>query len=85
MLLACVLNFGGSWEDHLHLVEFTYNNRYQASIGMTPFEALYSRPCKSPICWTDIGKAVPAKSDWVRDTTEKIVMIKKRLLMAQSR
>ena len=43
MLRACVLDFGGSWEDHLHLVEFSYNNSYQASIKMPPFEALYGR------------------------------------------
>ncbi|XP_057485864.1 uncharacterized protein LOC130772142 [Actinidia eriantha] len=55
----------GSWEDHLHLVEFAYNNSYQASIGMAPFEALYGRPCKSPVCWTDVGEAALAKSDWV--------------------
>ncbi|GFY91098.1 hypothetical protein Acr_07g0012940 [Actinidia rufa] len=85
MLRACVLDFGGSWEDYLHLVEFTYNNSYQASIGMAPFEALYGRPCRSPVCWTDIGKAVLAKSEWVRDTTEKVVLIRKRLLTAQSR
>ncbi|XP_057479179.1 uncharacterized protein LOC130766528 [Actinidia eriantha] len=85
MLRACVLDFGGSWEDHLHLVEFAYNNSYQASIGMAPFEALYGRPCRSPVCWTDVGEAALAKSDWVRDTTEKVVLIRKRLLTAQSR
>ncbi|GFY96857.1 hypothetical protein Acr_11g0011630 [Actinidia rufa] len=61
MLRASVLNFGGSWEDHLYLVEFAYSNSYQASIGMTPFKALYSRPCRSSICWTDIGEAALAK------------------------
>ena len=50
MLRACILDFGGSWEDYLHLVEFSYNNSYQASIGMAPYEALYGRPCRSPIC-----------------------------------
>ncbi|XP_057493150.1 uncharacterized protein LOC130778637 [Actinidia eriantha] len=45
---------------------------YQASIGMAPFEALYGRPCRSPVCWTDVGEAALAKSDWVRDTTEKV-------------
>ena len=82
MLRACVLDFGGSWEDHLHLVEFVYNNSYQASIGMAPFEALYGRPCRSPVCWTNVGEAAFAKSDWVRDTIEKAILIRKRLLMA---
>ena len=48
LLKVCVLDFGGSSEDHLHLFEFSYNNNYHTSIGMVPFEALYKRPCKSP-------------------------------------
>jgi len=56
MLRACVLDFGGSWDDHLHLVEFSYNNSYQASIQMAPFEALYGRKCRSPVYWDDIGE-----------------------------
>ena len=50
MLRACVLDLKGGWEEHFFLVEFTYNNSYQASIQMTPYEALYGRPCRSPIC-----------------------------------
>ena len=49
MLRACVLDHKGSWEEHLPLVEFAYNNSYQASIQMAPYEALYGRPCRSPI------------------------------------
>ena len=45
MLQACILDLKGSWEEHLSLVEFAYNNRYQASIQMTPYEALYRRLC----------------------------------------
>ena len=52
MLRACVLDLKGSWEEHLPLIEFAYNNSYQASIQMAPYEALYGRPCRSPICWT---------------------------------
>ncbi|XP_060974611.1 uncharacterized protein LOC133039707 [Cannabis sativa] len=62
MLRSCVLDFGGSWGEHLSLVEFTYNNRYQASIGMAPYEALYGRPCRSPLCWAEPdehGKLAP--------------------------
>ena len=55
MLRACVLDHKGSWEEHLPLVEFAYNNSYQASIQMAPYEALYERPCRSPICWTEVG------------------------------
>ena len=56
MLRACVLDFGGSWEDHIPLVEFSYNNHFQTSIGMTPYEALYGRKCRSLICWDDVGE-----------------------------
>ena len=85
MLRACALDFRGSWEDHLPLVEFAYNNSYQASIEMAPFEALYGRPCRSPVCWTDVGETVALGPDIVRETTEKIKVIRQRLLTAQSR
>ena len=50
LLRACILDHKGSWEEHFPLVEFAYNNSYQASIQMAPYEALYGRPCRSPIC-----------------------------------
>ena len=56
MLRACVLDFGGSWETHLSLAEFAYNNSYHSSIGMAPYEALYGRPCRSPLCWAEVGR-----------------------------
>ena len=58
MLHCCILDFGGNWDDHLPLVEFTYNNSYQASIDMVPYEALYGKPCRSPICWAEKEKRV---------------------------
>ncbi|TYK11044.1 ty3-gypsy retrotransposon protein [Cucumis melo var. makuwa] len=51
MLRACALEFPGSWDSHLHLMEFAYNNSFQATIGMAPFEALYDKCCRSPVCW----------------------------------
>nr|GEV28509.1 hypothetical protein [Tanacetum cinerariifolium] len=51
MLRACVLDFGKGWDKHLPLVEFLYNNSYHTSIKAAPFEALYGRKCRSPICW----------------------------------
>ncbi|XP_070026298.1 uncharacterized protein [Nicotiana sylvestris] len=51
MLCACVIDFGGNWDDHLPLIEFAYNNNYQASINMAPYEALYGRRCRSPVGW----------------------------------
>ena len=85
MLRSCVLDFGGTWGEHLHLVEFAYNNSYHASIGMAPFEALYGRPCRSPLCWTEFGETSMIGPDLVRETTEKINLIKQRLETAQSR
>ncbi|KAI3672432.1 hypothetical protein L6452_38520 [Arctium lappa] len=56
MLRACVIDFGGSWDNHLPLIEFAYNNSYHSSIKAAPFEALYGRKCRTPICWADIGE-----------------------------
>ncbi|GJY24096.1 putative reverse transcriptase domain-containing protein [Tanacetum coccineum] len=58
MLRACVLEFGGSWDVHLPLVEFSYNNSYHASVRCAPFEALYGKKCRSPIMWAKIGEGV---------------------------
>ncbi|GKB86152.1 putative reverse transcriptase domain-containing protein [Tanacetum coccineum] len=55
ILRACVINFGKGWEKHLPLVEFSYNNSYLASIKALPFEALYGRKCRSPVCWAEVG------------------------------
>nr|GEW26849.1 putative reverse transcriptase domain-containing protein [Tanacetum cinerariifolium] len=54
MLRACVINFGGSWNIHLPLAEFSYNNSYHSSIRCAPFEALYGRKCSSPVLWAEI-------------------------------
>ena len=84
MLRACVLDHKGSWEEHLPLVEFAYNNSYQASIQMAPYEALYGRPCRSPLCWTEVGESSITSPDMIRDTSEKVGLIRQRLLTAQS-
>ena len=85
MLRACVLDFQWSWVEHLPLIEFAYNNSFQSSIGITPYEALYGRPCKSPMCWTKLGEATFLGPKLVQETTEKIRVICDRLLVAQSR
>ena len=72
MLRACVLDHKGRWEEHLPLVEFTYNNSYLASIQMAPYEALYGRPCRSPICWTEVGENSITSPNLIRDTSEKV-------------
>ncbi|GJU91695.1 reverse transcriptase domain-containing protein [Tanacetum coccineum] len=60
MLRACVLDFRGSWDVHLSLVEFSYNNSYHSSVRCAPFEALYGRKCRSPIMWAEVGEGLPS-------------------------
>ena len=84
MLRACVLDHKSSWEEHLPLVEFAYNNSYQACIRMAPYEALYGRPCRSPLCWTEVGESSITGPDLIRDTSENVSLIRQRLLTAQS-
>ena len=85
MLRACVLDHRGSWEKHFPLVEFAYNNSYQVSIQIAPYKALYERPCRSPLCWTEVRESSITSPDLIRDTSEKVILIRQRLLMAQSR
>ena len=85
MLRACDLDHKGSWEEQLPLVEFAYNNSYQASIQMAPYEALYGRSCRSPLCWTEVGESSITGPDMIKDTSEKVSLIRQRLLTAQSR
>jgi hypothetical protein len=85
MLRACALNFGGSWEEHLPLVEFSYNNSYQSSIKMAPYEALYGRKCRSPICLYEAGGNKEFAPDYIKEKQEAIDIIRDRLKIAQSR
>ena len=85
MLRACVLDHKGSWEENLPLVKFAHNDSYHASIQMAPYEALYGRPCKSPICWTEVRECSIGNPDLIRDTSDKVSLIRQRLLTAQSR
>ncbi|RVX14525.1 Transposon Ty3-I Gag-Pol polyprotein [Vitis vinifera] len=85
MLRACVLDFGGNWADYLPLAEFAYNNSYQSSIGMAPYEALYGRPCRSPLCWIEMGESRLLGPEIVQETTEKIQLIKEKLKTAQDK
>ena len=82
MLRACVLDHKSSWVEHLPLVEFAYNTSYQASIQMAPYEALYGRPCKSVFCWTEVGESSITGPDLIKDTSEKVSLIRQRILTA---
>ncbi|GKE69268.1 putative reverse transcriptase domain-containing protein [Tanacetum coccineum] len=78
-------DFGGSWDVHLPLVEFSYNNIYHSSVRCVPFEALYGRKCCSPIMWAEIGEGHLIGSGLVQEATEKISQIKDRLKAARDR
>ncbi|GJR08179.1 putative reverse transcriptase domain-containing protein [Tanacetum coccineum] len=85
MLRAWVIDFGGSWDTHLPLVEFSYNNSYHTSIKCVPFEALYGRKCRSPLCWLEMGDTHLIRLDIIQETVDKITTIKERLRTAISR
>ncbi|GJR99988.1 putative reverse transcriptase domain-containing protein [Tanacetum coccineum] len=85
MLRACVIDFGKGWDKHLPLVEFSYNNSYHASIKAAPFEALYGRKCRSPVCWAEVGDSQLTGPEIIQETTEKIVQIRQRLQAARDR
>ena len=85
MLRVCALDFKGNWDDHLPLVEFSYNKSYHTSIGMPPYEALYGRKCRSPVCWEEVGERKRLGPELVQQTKEVVELIQKRLLAAQDR
>jgi hypothetical protein len=85
MLRACVLDFGNSWDKHLPLAEFSYNNSYHTSIKAAPFEILYGRKCRSPVCWAELGESQLTGPELIHETTEKVVQVQSRLKAAQDR
>ncbi|GKF10999.1 putative reverse transcriptase domain-containing protein, partial [Tanacetum coccineum] len=85
ILRACVIDFGNGWVKHLPLVKFSYNNSYHASIKAAPFEALYGRKCRSPVCWAEVGEVQLTGPEIVQETTEKIIQVKQRMQAARDR
>ncbi|GKF57620.1 putative reverse transcriptase domain-containing protein [Tanacetum coccineum] len=85
MLRACVLDFGGSWDVHLPLVKFSYNNSYHSNVRYALFEALYGRKCRSTIMWAEVEKGQLIGPELVQETTEKMSQIKDRLKVARDR
>jgi hypothetical protein len=71
MLRACVLSYGAKWEDCLPFAEFSYNNSYQASLQMAPFEALYGRKCRTPLNWSETGESQVFGPDVIRKPRNK--------------
>jgi hypothetical protein len=82
LLRASVLTFDRNWEFSLPYAEFSYNNSYQASIQMSPFEALYGRKCQTPLMWSNVGEKTLEGSTFVNEAEEKVALIRKRLLEA---
>nr|AAU10720.1 hypothetical protein [Oryza sativa Japonica Group] len=72
MLRACALDFGGSWDKNLPNAEFSYNNSYQASLQMAPYEALYGRKCRTPLLWDQTGERQVFGTDILREAEEKL-------------
>ncbi|KAI3756964.1 hypothetical protein L6452_04496 [Arctium lappa] len=85
MLRAYVIDFKGLWETHLPLIELSYNNSYHASIQAAPFEVLYGRKCRTPLCWNEVGEKQLAGLEIVQVTADKVNQIQERLKMAQDR
>ncbi|GKC67222.1 putative reverse transcriptase domain-containing protein [Tanacetum coccineum] len=85
MLRACVIDFEKGWDKHLPLVEFSYNNNYHANIKVAPFEALYGRKCRSPVCWAEVEDVQLTGPKIIQETTEKIVQIRQCLQAARDR
>lgn len=85
MLRACVLEFSVKWDDYISLMEFVYNNQYHSSIGMAPYEAIYGRKCRSPICWDEKGLRTLEGPEIVQDTVDKVNVVKSRLKAVQER
>ena len=79
MLRGCVMDFTGSWDRYIPLIEFAYNNNYQSSISMASYEALYGWRCRTPVCWTKLNEHKVIGPDIVKDTEAKVQVIRKRL------
>jgi len=85
LLRTCILDHLGAWDEVLPLIKFTYNNNFHTSIGMMPYEALYGRKCRTPLCWYQDGEAVLVRPDLLEQTTEKVRMVRGRMQASQSR
>jgi len=85
LLRACVLTYGSDWEKSLSYAEFTYNNSFQASLKMSPFEALYGRKCKTPLMWSETGERSYFGPDAIIEAEENVAKIRENLKVTQSR
>jgi len=79
LLKTCMLDHLGAWDEVLPLIEFTYNNSFHVNIGMAPYEALYGRKCKTPLCWYQDGEVVLVGPKLLEQTTKNVKMVRDRL------
>ena len=80
-----MIDLEGSWDQHIALVEFVYNKNFQSSIGMAPYEALYGRKCRTPLCWTELSERKVIGLDFIQETEEKVKMSRERLKVTTNR
>nr|GEV34575.1 putative nucleotidyltransferase, ribonuclease H [Tanacetum cinerariifolium] len=85
MLRSCTLEWTGNWDDYICLVEFAYNNNWHASIKCAPFEMLYGRKCRAPICWDQVGERVIEGPEMIEVTNAKVAVAKEKLKEARTR
>ncbi|GJW23697.1 putative nucleotidyltransferase, ribonuclease H [Tanacetum coccineum] len=85
MLRSCALEWAGNWDDYICLVEFAYNNSWHASIKCAPFEMLYGRKCRAPICWDQVGERILEGPEMIEVTNEKVAVAREKLKEAQTR
>ena len=79
MLRSCALDWTGNWDEYMLLVEFAYNNSWQASISMAPFEFMYGRKCRALVCWNEVGEKTVEGPELVMVTNEKVTLAKQKL------
>jgi hypothetical protein len=82
---ACIIHYSTNWDKYLALAEFSYNNSYQSSLQMAPFEALYGQRCRTPLSWSETGERQIFIPDLVTETEDKVKHIQANLKATQSR
>jgi hypothetical protein len=85
MMRSCAFKYGKSWDKSLPYVEFSYNNSYQASIEMAPYEALYGWQCRTSLFWSQTGESQVFGSEVLKDAEKQVQMVHESLKVAQSR
>ena len=85
ILRSCVIDYEDSWDRHIPLVEFVYNNSFQSSFGMVPYEALYERKCRIPLCLTELKEKKVIGPDLIQETEGKVKTIRERMEIATDR